>query len=225
MTGELKRWILEGEDWLIRRALGYAKRQGYTRYTSTLEEAWRISIRELSHTLAQALDLDSEVTEFEPDETFADDPLSRFAVLEASRHRERGIGLTMFLGLFKYYRQSYLDRVAEASYPPEQEEEAKHFVTRIFDRLEIAFCGAWTGLSEGTRIRELQDSNRRMTNEKNRFLTVTESLGSPVILLDETDQIAYVNQAAAPILGLPQRPGSFYYESESVSASMPAWKQ
>lgn len=41
--------LIQGhEDWLMRRILEYAKRQGYAEYTSTLEEAWRLSIQQLS---------------------------------------------------------------------------------------------------------------------------------------------------------------------------------
>jgi len=207
----------------MRSILAYAQRQGYTEYTSTLEEAWRISIQGLSETLVNAFDLDPEVTEFSADESFADDPVSAFAVLEAARHRERGISLPMFLGLFKYYRQSYLDRVADAKLGLAETESALFFVTRIFDRMEIAFCSAWAQLGGGDNLRALQDANRRMTNEKNRFLTVAESLGSPVLLFDEEGRILYANQAAAPLLGIADRPGSFYYSAGTLQVPVPRW--
>jgi diguanylate cyclase (GGDEF)-like protein len=220
---ELDRWFLAGEDWLIRRVLEYAKRQGYTRYTSTLEEAWRLSIRELTATLGQALASERDLAEFHPDESFADDPISAFAVLEADRHRERGIELKMFLGLFKYYRQAYLDRLMEADLALDESRAALQWVTRIFDRLEIAFCSAWADLDSDAQLLDLQQSNRAMTNEKNRFLTVTESLASPVILLDPRHRVSYVNLAAATLLGLPERPGTFYYHEGGLDLAVPGW--
>ncbi|MGD8971534.1 MAG: hypothetical protein PVG01_08985 [Desulfobacterales bacterium] len=36
--------LKDNEDWLMQRILDYAKRQGYAAYTSTLKEAWRLSI-------------------------------------------------------------------------------------------------------------------------------------------------------------------------------------
>lgn len=220
---ELERWIATGEDWLIRRVIKYAKRQGYTKYTSTLEEAWRIAIRELSRALGEALHVASRLTEFRPDEAFEDDPASAFAVLEANRHRERGIDLKMFLGLFKYYRQTYLDRVMEGPFSGVSLQRALFLVNRIFDRWEIAFCSAWATMGEEERLSELQETNRRITNEKNRFLTVTESLGSPVILLDRQRCITYANAAAAPLLGIPPGPGSYYYRQESMQLVVPDW--
>jgi diguanylate cyclase (GGDEF)-like protein len=212
-----------GEDWLIARIIAYAKRQGYTRYTSTLEEAWRVSIHDLSAALIDALEAPAERTEFTPDEDFEQDSMSAFAVLEAERHRRRGTDLRMFLGLFKYYRQTYVDWLREAGWTPDLERGAVAFVGRLFDRWEIAFCSAWAPLTENALVGELQDTNRKITNEKNRFLTVTESLGSPVILLDENDRISYVNRAAAPLLELPHRPGTFYYGTGDGDVPVPEW--
>ncbi len=215
--------IRAGEDWLIKRIIAYAKRQGYTRYTSTLEEAWRVSIHELSAALIDALERPLEATEFTPDEGFEDDPMSAFAILEAERHRRRGTDLRMFLGLFKYYRQTYFDWLREAGWPEEDEGAAVDFVGRLFDRWEIAFCGAWAPLAEDALLRELQVTNRAITNEKNLFLTVAESLGSPVILLDEANVITYANRAATPLLGLSHRPGTFYYGAEGGEVPVPDW--
>jgi diguanylate cyclase (GGDEF)-like protein len=219
----LRHSILGSEDWLIGQIIAYAKRQGYTQYTSTLEEAWRISIHQLSEALIEAMSLDQSVTEFEAEETFVDDPISAFAILEAERHRERGIELRMFLGLFKYYRQVYLDLVEEIGLVAEQTRAALFFVTRFFDRLEIAFCSAWANYDSEVRFRELQDANRRMTNEKNRFLTVTESLGNPVIHFDRDGCVTYANQAAAPILGFARGSGKFYYNQEESEVTVPVW--
>jgi diguanylate cyclase (GGDEF)-like protein len=215
--------VVGSEDWLIRQIIAYAKRQGYTRYTSTLEEAWRISIHQLSETLIEAMSMAQTVTEFDAEETFVDDPISAFAILEAERHRERGIELRMFLGLFKYYRQVYLDLVEGFELEPDQVRATLFFVTRVFDRLEIAFCSAWASYDSEIRFRELQDANRRMTNEKNRFLTVTESLGNPVIHLDRDSRVTYANQAAAPILGFASGSGKFYYNQHESDISVPVW--
>lgn len=205
------------------RVLGYAKKQGYTEYTSTLEEAWRISIQGLSDSLIQTLELAPEHFELGPHENFETDPVCKFAIEEAARHRERGIDLKMFLGLFKYYRQAYVDRLAEGPVGGREVGDALHWVNRIFDRLEIAFCSAWIELAEEERVRELQDTNRRLANEKNRFLTVTESLANPVLHLDRKGRLTYSNVAAAPLLGRSQGPGSFYYRRDGEEVPVPEW--
>ena len=47
--------LIESESWLVERILHYAKQQGYSKYTSTLAEAWRASIVGLSEGLVAAL--------------------------------------------------------------------------------------------------------------------------------------------------------------------------
>jgi len=219
----LSEWIQSGEDWLLARILKYAKRQDYTRFTSTLEQAWRSSIIELSKAIVLALASPTTIVEFSPDDSFEHDPISEFAVQEAKRHRERGISLTLFLGMFKYFRQSYLDWLNECDRKVTDAAEGAFLITRIFDRLEIAFCSKWAEMSGLQRLAELQESNRRLTNEKNRFLTVAESLGTPVILLDAKNRISYANGIAAGLFGLPAAPGRLYYQHEPVAFPDNSW--
>jgi len=210
----LRDLIAERESWLVGRVLAYARERGYTKYTSTLEEAWRASVAGLSAPLMEFLDRNGSPLELSPDEDFDSDPLSAFGVLEARRHRERGVTLPMFLGLMKYYRQSYVDLVLEAGFPGEQEEVYRRLVTRFFDRVEVAFCSEWERTSGEARVGELSAVNRAMTNEKNKYLTLFESLPSPAVLLDREGRIDNANHAAAGLLGGSETPGTLYYAEE-----------
>jgi len=104
----LQELIVSHEDWLMNRVLQYAKDQQYVKYTSTLVEAWRTSIAGLSQALILSLQKYSSPPDFGPDEDFEKDPITSFGVLEAQRHRSRGVTLGMFLGLMKYYRQELI---------------------------------------------------------------------------------------------------------------------
>ena len=106
MLSQLKEFVSRHEDWLMGRILYYAKQRGYAKYTSTLKEAWRLSISGLSNSFIEALNTKGDDLEFGPDEDYINDPAAQFGIIEAKRHRERGISLGMFLGLMKYYRQS-----------------------------------------------------------------------------------------------------------------------
>ena len=46
----LKGILEKNEDWLIERILGYAVNKGFSVYTSTLKQAWRLSISGLTGT-------------------------------------------------------------------------------------------------------------------------------------------------------------------------------
>ncbi|WP_319470644.1 PAS domain S-box protein [uncultured Pseudodesulfovibrio sp.] len=209
---QLKALYQTHEDWLMKRILELAKRQDYTRYTSTLLEAWRMSIAGLTEALATAIDsFGTTNIEFTPDDTYEDDPISAFAVREAELHRQRGISLGMFLGLLKYYRQSYLELLQRNNASPKKTKEYEQFVGRFFDRLEIALCVDWAKVGSDRQIKELQEKNRFTVNEKNRLLTLLESLPTPVFLLDSDLNIELMNLAAAELAGLANHPGQVHY--------------
>lgn len=214
----LIRLIAENEDWLIKKILAYAKQHGYTKYTSTLEEAWRLSINGLSASLIAGIGEFEAVPDFGPDEAFQRDALTGFGVIEAKRHRERGISLAMFLGLMKYYKQSYIDLLLAHGPSAPELEAYRLFLERSFDRIEIAFSQEWVRTGEEELLAELQEKNRTLTNEKNSYLTVFESLADPVIIVDTSGAIAKLNHAAALLLSPHHVPGTSYYRRGTASA-------
>lgn len=203
------------ENWLIKQVLHYAKEHNYTKYTSTLEEAWRMSIAGLSSSILSALRSSQEIPELAVDHDYSSDPIASFGILEAKRHRKRGVNFKMFLGLMKYYRQSYLDLVIGAGFGKDFEERCHLFIERVFDRIEIGFSSEWLESMESTLVTELQNSNRLLTNEKNWYLTIFESLPTPVIFLNRNNCIENMNFAASQLLQFSKVSGAFYYGEDN----------
>jgi hypothetical protein len=104
--------LADSEDWMLERLFLYASRQSYTKYSSTLKEAWRLSIMGLNRAITSAAETEAD-WELTPDADYQRDPACAFGILEAQKHRARGVNLAMFLGLFKYYRQTYQDLLRE----------------------------------------------------------------------------------------------------------------
>ncbi|MFH1913012.1 MAG: PAS domain S-box protein [Pseudomonadota bacterium] len=216
LTERVTNFFSSHEDWLMQRILDHAKRQGYTAYTSTLLEAWRISVAGLTEALVRAVERHGlDGPEFTPDDTFRDDPASAFAVEQSRRHRARGITLAMFLGLFKYYRRAYLaliDEKAQGAIDPEWISPCRAFTELFFDRVAIALSVDWAMAGdEAEHLAELQARNRDLTTEKNMFLTLFESLDTPVFLLDHDLNASIMNLAAARLIDLAREPGQVYY--------------
>ncbi len=203
--------IADREDWLMEKILEYAKEYNYVKYTSTLREAWRLSISGLSGALLAAIQEEHPNLELGPDDAFVGDPIAEFGCIEARRHRERGVSLGMFLGLMKYYRESYKDMVRDAGYTPFFEFFCLNLIERFFDRLEIAYCLEWAESDQSKLIEELQARNRLMTNEKNRYLTLFESLPHMVLILDKDRSVLNLNHAAARRFQAQDTPGAHYY--------------
>jgi PAS domain-containing protein len=223
-------FLKEHELWLMRRVRDYAVEQDYTRYNSTLEEAWRISIVGLTDSIASALAISEEPWELGPDDNFISDPVAAFGVVEAQKHRSRGVTLEMFMGLMKYYRQAYLDlvRMSCASLPSCGQGQGggdawfARFIERVFDRIEIAFCAEWSrNETVNSAIDELQAANRLITNEKNKFLTIFETLPTAVFLLDDNRRIVHMNHAGARMLNSAATAGEHYYSSPEERIAFP----
>jgi PAS domain S-box-containing protein len=85
------------------------------------------------------------------------------------------------------------------------------FIERYFDRVELGVCFEWAEVNEGNLTTELRAANLVMNNEKNKYLTVYESMPNPVILLDENNQMEVMNHAAAQLAMESSTPGSSYY--------------
>jgi len=126
------------------------------------------------------------------------------------------VSLGMFLGLMKYYRQSYRDMVRQAGFEPMFEDYCLNLIERFFDRLEIAFCIEWAESDQSKLIEDLQARNRLMTNEKNRYLTIFESHPHMVFILGKDRRLLNLNHAAARRFQAQDTPGAHYYS--------PAWK-
>ena len=212
--------IDDNEEWLIDRILYCAKRQGYTKYTSTLREAWRQSIAGLSRSLLDTLEKGMFEMELGPEENYTADPLTQFGVLQAERHRKRGVALNMFLGLMKCYRQSYLDLVAREVADWKRVQRIAYLFGRVFDRLEIGLVTAWNAPSNSLRRVELQQANRAVTNEKNKYLTLFESLQLPIAVLDADHCIDTVNHAWVQFFAGERTPGEQYYETARIGHSL-----
>ena len=151
---ELRTLIEKNEDWLMESVLGYAKRHGYAAYTSVLEDDWRLSIAAVSSSLIEGSGHYSSAPELDRDNNYAGDPLTDFGMTEARRLRQSGISIAVFLGLMKYYRQSYLDLVEQKCAVERKAKEYRYFLERCFDRIEIAFCRDWTAKDQKTMIEE-----------------------------------------------------------------------
>lgn len=212
MTTKLVDFVLNNEERLMDRVLFYAQRQGYTKYTSSLKEAWRISVSGLTKALIEVIQSTDGDLELTPDEDHSTDAATQFGNLQAQRHKERGVPLDMFLGLMKYYRQAYQDLIEESAFDKTEIKSYKNIINRYFDRIEIGFCKTWAPAERDQVVKELQSRNRQMTNEKNKYLTIFESLSMPIFWVDKDGKIENMNHCAANIFYAEKSPGKKYYE-------------
>jgi signal transduction histidine kinase/CheY-like chemotaxis protein len=179
------------EEWLLDRVVGYARAHGFTQYTSTLPEAWRASIVGLTSAFC-AVSADG-LPPIGPDVDTSSNAVTAFGMREARLHRQRGVPLHQFLALMKYYRQAYHDCAAMTA-PPIS--DAANLIDRFFDHVETGFCREWAAQDANAQIDELRVANKRLAEEKVRYVTIFESLPNPTLLFDGNHAVVNANYAA-----------------------------
>ena len=215
MESKLISLINSNEEWLMQRILDYASEHGYTKYTSTLKEAWRLSISGLSESISVALKEEHLSVELPVEEVSPSNSVAHFGVVEAERHRKRGISLRMFLSLFKYYRQSYFDLI-DLKHDKGRKQEALYKIGRLFDIMEVGLCSSWIAEGQDKVVYDLQVANREITNEKNKYLTIFESSLSPGFFINPEGLVENRNLAASRMTQLGSQSGETYYPAEEI---------
>lgn len=71
--------------------------------------------------------------------------------------------------------------------------------------------------------KDLQNKNRDIINEKNRYLSIFETIHVPVVLIDEEHKIENYNQAWAELFEESSVPGSIYFNKSSAFQKKIPW--
>lgn len=151
----LSELISGGEELLIRKVICYAERMGYSRHTPPDAEVWQRSIQGLSRGLISALETSEKIPEVSADLDYTHDTITAFGIEQARKHRSRGVPLDMFLGLMKYFRQSYRDLLDESHLDAALALWGQNYIERYFDRIELGFISEWErGADELSRRHE-----------------------------------------------------------------------
>ncbi|NLJ40858.1 MAG: hypothetical protein GX352_04515 [Clostridiales bacterium] len=209
---EIIKLIANNEDWLIKEIIKLAQEKDYTQYTSTLEEAWRIMIRGLSKPLITFLGGKGKL------ESVARD----FAQKEARLHQNRGITLSRFFALLKCCRRGYRNLVFGHLEKPDKQLKYIDLSDEYFDYLENIILEEMGGIDDDSLIKKMQTQNKILTNEKNRFLTILESLSNPVWYFDKENKISWMNQAARDLAeSMGDMALTYYMQDETIDT--PRW--
>ena len=212
-AARLREMVADNESWLTDRIIDLAKTLGFTPYTSTLRQAWQASVCGLSEPIVTVLEDASVLSTIPAVKADSIDFSVAYGIAAAQRHRARGVSLGMFIGLMKGYREVYLELGAQSDLAPDTLARYRQLIKGFFDRVEIGVCSEWYSAQESAN-QELQGSeNKRLVNEKNKYLTIFESLRDPVFLVDRHGLVENMNFAAATLFSPDAIPGGRYYGS------------
>ncbi|ODM42769.1 two-component system sensor histidine kinase DorS [Cereibacter johrii] len=208
-------YLQSRETLLTERVVAYASTRSYSHLVSTLPEAWRSSVQGLTDSVILMLDHQQPEAAIDYDAGIGTDPSTAYGIEAGLRHRLRGISLETFIGAFKGYREVYLNVAAEARVPAAMREGWLRLLRGFFDRAEVGICAHWSGELAHLDHDQLLSANRALVNEKNKYLTIFESMNNPVLLVDDGGRIENMNFAAARLFLQDALPGSVYYGPEA----------
>ncbi|MFD2174205.1 hybrid sensor histidine kinase/response regulator [Rhodobacter lacus] len=192
--------------------LDAARERPFNPHVSTLPEAWRASIVELNGAISAMVMAQGEQL-FDHEDEIGTDPAAIYGLAVTRRHGLRGVTLGMFLGNFKIYRDTYLKWAAARAGRAEQRALWAEVLRGFFDRAEIAICTGWGKEVVNIDRGRLFAENQRLMNEKNKYLTIFESIHNPVVLIDPEGRVENMNFAAARLFSEDAMPGATYYGS------------
>jgi signal transduction histidine kinase/CheY-like chemotaxis protein len=210
--------LVNNEGWLMDKVFEYAHKHDYTKYFSIHREAWRILISEITESIVKEIKIYGiNSPELNPDDDYRQDPVSSFGVKEAKRHRKQGVTMQMYLGLMKYYRQSYVELINKTVFDSTLQHKYILFINRCFDRIELGSVTEWNGTPEKKKRFESQSSVKVTNNETNKYLTIFKRFFSPVILLDHQNKIVSFNLEASKLFSSFGISGKIYNDDNSFS--------
>ncbi|MEW5725938.1 MAG: PAS domain-containing protein, partial [Thermodesulfobacteriota bacterium] len=119
----------------------------------------------------------------------------------ARRHRFRGVTAEMFYGCFKTLVHAVEDLVREMDSTAEEKLAALELIRRCADAFETVFVGDWTAMNQKEALKKLDETNRRLTLEKNKYENILAATSDLVLVADERGTVVEANLAAMNYLG------------------------
>lgn len=135
-----------------------------------------------------------------------------FMIAEARRHRFRGVTAAMFLGCFKTFIASIEELIHETPASNEVRCLASRAIRRAADAAETIFMGDWSATSEREASLNLDETNRKLTLEKNKYENIFAITSDLVLILDADGCVSEANAAAKAFFGGPDLLGVGIWE-------------
>lgn len=192
--------LKEQAEWVQQRVLHYSAQRGVEVEMDSLCQTILELAEGCHQAIIAALQQHSATSETQSGDLLVGDPLTAFGVNLAKRQNGVGANRGLTRALLEDCRRTYQDLVQRACWPIEIERESQDFLDRSLERVVVAFTAEWE-LLPGEQLRgALEQYNRLLARERNRYLAIFKVLPDPVYLLTAEGRIADLNHAGAAFL-------------------------
>lgn len=196
MFEELGELVRREQGWLTERITALARRHGFDTDGPELAAGWEASVRGFLEPIERAVANPGLLRRLDAGTDYVGHPVCAYGIATARRHRGRGVALASFLALLKYHRRAHVALLEQAGVAGDRRDAFHDFLDGVFDLVEIGVVTEWASLDRDAQLSELRAANRAAVGERLKYLTVFESVASPVVMLDGADRIENANWAA-----------------------------
>lgn len=185
------------EEWLTDYIRERAEQRGLFQDASARVSDWCRPLQGVATAMeAVARYCEQEGCDFPRADDMDADPIKLFAYDVVRSHRPRKIGLALFVRLLALVREAHLALIDTDFVEAGHKSPARTFVVRFFDRFETVACVDWSRADDLDRLKAAEAKRDALADERERFLTLFESLTKPVFVLDRNWCVDTMNSAA-----------------------------
>lgn len=209
--------IVNNQRRLMGKVLEYSNKHEFIKYSSTLQEVWRMTISGLSEAIILTVKTNGfNLRDFNTGDDYSIDPVSSFSRKEAHKQQRNRITMLSCLGLIKYCRQLFVDLINEASFDIKRQNFYNSFINRCFDRFELELIAEWNSNPEFRRNKKNNYHDLDQYGKENEYQAVFNSFFAPAIILDNQNRIINFNQAASKLFTNPTISTQYYLDDNAV---------
>ncbi len=196
LEGKLFGRLAESMGLFLEKWPANVKETGYFEFTTAIREDWAqafdgvvLHIMQIIET--QGLNSFGDLVGRDRSRDWAD-----FVVMEARRHRHRGVTAEMFLVCFKCLIHAVEQIVDELDAPIEAKYKVVTNFRLFLDAMECCFVGDWMESLKDNALGHLQETNRQLTIDKNKYENIFDTTSDLVLVTDQKGNIIEANSAA-----------------------------
>jgi len=139
-------------QWLAERARSHIVAQGHRQHLALLPQNLSQAVAGISVQLCAALGLPAPPPESGRKIAPVADPIAWFASSAALLQRQNSLPMAVFFCFLKGLRQGYLELLQQGPVKAAAGKRARSVLEAYFDRMEQAFCDAWSGQGNGIAV-------------------------------------------------------------------------
>ncbi len=119
-----------------------------------------------------------------------------FLLEEMYQYIQKGFNLSQVIEIINYYKYAYINVLRTWSVEEEYKNLCLNYIMVNFDYIQFKVSDRWCNINETEKTERIKDWNSKITDEKNKYLSIFESIPNPVIILDNENRINNINESA-----------------------------